>query len=282
VAPAAVLAAIAFLVFAGFVIATTLTPKKTVVAGQNAESAAPPSYAPTPAPSPVPSSPSPVPSSPSPVPSPPASSAEIPTVNFTIVNNTSTTVHVAFFDGSNRARVDPLDGRHYIHSGNNTQTYRVSCTPGQNVCYGAATQGPGLKPFWGVGGNGKENCTGCCMSCPAAYTVTKTLNASDSRQPAPTITWTIVDNTRKQLAIAFYSDTRRGHGWPDYNKNWPINNRENTYTLSCQAGERICYGAWAADNPYGPYWGTGPFGKNRCTNCCGVCDGGTYSASFGD
>jgi serine/threonine protein kinase len=205
-----------------------------------------------------------------------------PTVEFKIVNNTSGTVNVSFFDGSDRTQIDPVPGRFYIHNGNRTQTYQVSCTAGQSVCYGASVQGSGLQAFWGLGRDGKQPCSGCCMSCPAATTVTKTLNVSDSRRPNPTITWVIRDNTSEQLSVAFYSKTRPGHGWPDWNQNWSMTGHENKYTLSCQAGEQICYGAWVTTDPNRNHWGAGLYGRQGCTKCCGTCDGGTYTASLVD
>ncbi len=208
--------------------------------------------------------------------------AEPQTVGFTVVNNTSGTVNVAFFDRDDHQHVDPSFGRFYVLSGNSTQTYRVSCTAGQNICYGAMMPGGNMMPFWGTGRDGKQACTGCCLACPSSGALVKTLNYSDSRRPNPAMTWTITDNTNKQLSVAFYSKTRFQWGWPGWSQNWPMKNRENTYTFSCAEGEQICYGAWETNNVNGLYWGVGPFAKFGCTNCCGHCDGGTYTASLGD
>jgi hypothetical protein len=83
---------------------------------------------------------------PSPPPPPPAA----PKVVFAIANNTSSIVNVSFFDGTNRQQIDPVGGQIYVHSGNATQFYSISCVSGQSICYSAVRQGSGLSSFWGV------------------------------------------------------------------------------------------------------------------------------------
>jgi lysozyme family protein len=219
---------------------------------------------------------------PQPEPEPEGEEEAAQTVGFTVVNNTSGTVNVAFFDRDSHAHVDPPFDRSYILNGNSTQTYRVSCTAGQNICYGATMPGGNMMPFWGAGRDGKQPCTGCCLACPAAGALVKTLNYSDSRRPNPTITWKITDNTTKPLSVTLFSKTRFQFGWPAWDRNWSTKGGENVYTVNCVEGEQICFGAWITNNIQGPYWGVGPYAKFGCTNCCGVCDGGTYSASLGD
>jgi uncharacterized membrane protein YccF (DUF307 family) len=219
---------------------------------------------------------------PQPEPEPEGEEEAAQTVGFTVVNNTSGTVNVAFFDRDNHVHVDPPFDRFYILNGNSTQTYRVSCTAGQNICYGATMPGGNMMPFWGSGRDGKQPCTGCCLACPATGSLVKTLNYSDSRRPKPTITWKITDNTTKPLSVTLFSKTRFQFGWPAWDRNWSTKGGENVYTVDCQEGEQICFGAWITNYINGPYWGVGPYAKFGCTNCCGVCDGGTYSASLGD
>jgi hypothetical protein len=52
-----------------------------------------------------------------------------------------------------------------------------------------------------------------------------------------------------------------------------------TYTsrLSCISGAKICLGA----NSGTWYWGVGVNNNQSCTDCCGYCDGRTYTFSFG-
>ena len=206
-----------------------------------------------------------------------------PSVQFTIANNTSKTVDIAFFDGADRHQIDPPSGRVYFQPAHSTHDYEATCIPDQLVCYGAVVEGLGLlQPFWGVGREGKAGCTGCCTTCPNSMAVNKSLNTSDWRQPPPTMTWVIVDDTSKRLSIAFYSDTRRNYGWPGWDRNWTVTEHENTYTLNCQEGEKICYGAWPEGNVNSTYWGVGPFRRQSCTNCCGECNGGTYNIRLAD
>lgn len=205
-----------------------------------------------------------------------------PTVSFTIVNNTSDAVHVAFFDRSDRSHVDPPSNRFYVLNGNNTQTYRINCTRGQVICYGAKMQGNNMMQFWGTGHEGKQNCKGCCLTCPVSIPLIKTLNYGDSRKPEPSITWKIIDKTSKPISVAFYSKNRFQTGWPAWDRNWSTKGGENTFTLACVEGEQVCYGAWITNYVNGPYWGAGPFAQHGCTNCCGTCDGGTYSVRLND
>jgi len=47
----------------------------------------------------------------------------------------------------------------------------------------------------------------------------------------------------------------------------------HTYTLSCNRGEQICYGAWVRGNS-DRYWGSGYDGQQRCSSCCLTCGHG--------
>lgn len=219
---------------------------------------------------------------PDPAPEPVPDVTTSPTVSFTIVNNTSDTVHVAFFDRNDQSHIDPPYNRFYVLNGNNTQTYRINCTIGQVICYGAKMQGNNMMQFWGTGHEGKQNCKKCCLTCPVSIPLTKTLNYGDSRKPEPSITWKIIDNTSKPISVAFYSKHRFQTGWPAWDRNWSMKGGENTFTLACVEGEQICYGAWITNYTNGPYWGAGPFARNGCSNCCGTCNGGTYSVRLNE
>lgn len=41
-------------------------------------------------------------------------------------------------------------------------------------------------------------------------------------------------------------------------------------TVSCNPGEKICYGAWIAGNDSIPF-GVGPDNNRSCSNCCYIC-----------
>jgi hypothetical protein len=198
-----------------------------------------------------------------------------PIVRFTMTNNTSSQIGVAFFDRDSRKRFFPAPDRYYPQGGNSTQTYSMSCTPGQFVCYGAWKGDGGLDPYWGVGFRGAEGCSNCCVSCPTGAAQSRSLNESDARKPKPSLTWTINDKTRDNLVVAFYSQARRRTGWPAWSRNWTLHKGENSFTLDCRAGEKICYGAWNNSRINGTYWGVGPWNKHSCKNCCSTCNGGT-------
>ena len=201
------------------------------------------------------------------------------TVEFKIANNTGGAVNVAFFDNGKHRHLDPPGEKFYSQPGNSTETYKISCKTGQTVCYGATLPGEGLRPYWGAGRNGKASCAGCCQACPSASPLEKALSASEAHRPEPSITWKIT--TKKPLSIALYAPGRET-GWPGWNQSWSTKNGENIYTVPCVEGERICFGAWVANNTSGRHWGAGHHAAHACPNCCGICDGNTYAASLGD
>jgi hypothetical protein len=56
-------------------------------------------------------------------------------------------------------------------------TFRLSCTPGENICYGAGRSG-NYSIYWGAGIDGRQGCQGCCMTCGGSYRYT--LNGGSS------------------------------------------------------------------------------------------------------
>jgi len=75
------------------------------------------------------------------------------------------------------------------------------------------------------------------------------------------------------ISVTFYSETRN-HEWPGGDQVFVMhNNQRYSFPLSCQNGEKICYGAWIRGNP-DKYWGVGQHKRFGCSNCCYVCDGG--------
>jgi serine/threonine protein kinase len=207
-----------------------------------------------------------------------------PAVSFTMSSSAGQTVRVAFYDSASKTQIDPAAGMSYVLNGNETRNYRISCTPGANICYGAFTEGNGLSPFWGAGRGGQQGCTRCCLTCTSGTVrMSETLTMASSRTPPPTVTLKVTDQTTDHLSIAYYSGTRYQHGWPGWDKNWSLVARETTHSVSCIAGEKICYGAWQTNNPYGGrYWGVGPLNKYGCTSCCTTCDGGVFSFTLTD
>lgn len=50
-------------------------------------------------------------------------------------------------------------------------TFRINCTPGEKICYGAGRSGNYAK-YWGTGISGRNGCSSCCMECGSAYKFT--------------------------------------------------------------------------------------------------------------
>jgi hypothetical protein len=87
---------------------------------------------------------------------------------------------------------------------------------------------------------------------------------------ADEMTWTLTSKYQYKVQVSFYSRTRN-HEWPGNDKAWGLDDYgTHRFTLSCNAGEKICYGAWATGDST-TYWGVGLNGKNGCTSCCAIC-----------
>jgi hypothetical protein len=204
-----------------------------------------------------------------------------PSVDFVLTNNAAEEVNVAFFDAQNSALLAPEQGRRYVQSAGATRTYSVTCTTGQMVCYGGSVRSDPLGSSWGAGYSGRGGCTDCCRTC-GGIPLRRNLDIASSFTPKPTITWTIENATSRTLSLAFYSDSRQSFGWPKWDRNWTMNRGSNSHTFNCVKDEKVCYGAWPLGNVNGTYWGVGPYRKHRCTNCCGNCNGGTYTGRLVD
>ena len=91
---------------------------------------------------------------------------------------------------------------------------------------------------------------------------------------AETLDWWFQNKTGRTLNIELYGKTR-SHVWPGNGSFWslPPDGRRYINRISCNPGEHICYGAWAADEQ-AQYWGAGRGGNEACTDCCYYCRGG--------
>jgi len=204
-----------------------------------------------------------------------------PTVIFNIQSNHPNSVELEFYSSIDKTRRWPGSNRVYALRDSAVHTYRLSCQPGENVCFGAWVEGSGLNPYWGSGYRGRQSCRNCCLSCPSGNASTIVLEPSDARTPTPTLTWNITKEFFGTLALAFYSTSRRGHAWPGGNQVYVIDDQSTrSYNLTCTRGETICYGAWLHGAPGGIYWGVGPQGRNGCANCCATCNGGEYNSTL--
>jgi hypothetical protein len=203
-------------------------------------------------------------------PAPPASAVpEPPTVVFRMKNNDTHALMLAFFSMTNRSRVwrqSPLSDSD-IHS------YKLSCETGERICYGVwLSDGDLLSPYWGVGRDGRQSCQDCCLDCQRLG-MTMALESGDAKRPSPTLGWHFKNETSSKIEVTFYS--------PDRSMKWPAGDQvfyvepgtTQDMKLNCSAGQNICYGAWSSAD-FNRYWGVGRGGRQGCTNCCYICNGG--------
>ena len=81
---------------------------------------------------------------------------------------------------------------------------------------------------------------------------------------------TMINKHHNTISYKFFNMTNRNKGWGVSSIN---RNGRQTFNLSCNRGEKICFGAWAGmDNQ----WGVGAWGKNQCNQCCITCDGKSH------
>ena len=93
---------------------------------------------------------------------------------------------------------------------------------------------------------------------------------------AENVTFNIKSNHPNKVQVEFYSQNRN-HAWPGGNKAYNLNDYDmHNYRLTCNAGEKICYGAWVSGNS-SKYWGVGMNNRQRCSNCCTTCNGGSIT-----
>lgn len=89
---------------------------------------------------------------------------------------------------------------------------------------------------------------------------------------ASTCTFQISSDYPYTLHLKFYSQTRNVV-WPGRHEVYVIDDyRLHTYRLSCQYGEKICYGAWSSGDK-STYWGIGQ-NNQSCSSCCAICGSG--------
>ena len=88
---------------------------------------------------------------------------------------------------------------------------------------------------------------------------------------AETETWQIRSSYPYKIQLEFYSMDRRGVAWPGGGRAFPLDDSQSKpFTLNCQSGERICYGAWVTGVGR-KYWGVGANNRHGCTDCCWTC-----------
>jgi hypothetical protein len=98
------------------------------------------------------------------------------------------------------------------------------------------------------------------------------LLALASPAAAQQVTFRVQSMYQYKVQIEFYSQNRQ-FAWPGGTRAYNLDDYAvHTYTLNCNRGERICYGAWVTGNQ-NKFWGVGLHGRQSCGNCCYRCDG---------
>ncbi|MDI3561209.1 hypothetical protein [Bradyrhizobium sp. Arg816] len=106
---------------------------------------------------------------------------------------------------------------------------------------------------------------------------------SDAKRPSPrpaeaassdfgpnVVVFALRSSYKFRIQASFYSQGRN-HEWPGGGEAYALNDSQlHKYRLSCQPGEKICFGAWATGSA-SPYWGVGPDDKHGCEDCCATC-----------
>ena len=90
---------------------------------------------------------------------------------------------------------------------------------------------------------------------------------------AAELQWHVRSEHEYAVSLEFYSQDRN-HVWPGNDEVYVIRDYDvHDYTLTCNNGEKICYGAWVR-NDSSSYWGSGYDGEQSCDSCCFTCGAG--------
>jgi hypothetical protein len=95
--------------------------------------------------------------------------------------------------------------------------------------------------------------------------------AADAERRRHTSVFRIRSEDAYEVDLEFASQNRNA-AWPGGTKVFSITDHEwHTYSLSCQPGEKICFGAWRRGYEYDSYWGAGVDVRESCQKCCTTC-----------
>lgn len=97
--------------------------------------------------------------------------------------------------------------------------------------------------------------------------------ATPSAALAADVTFMMQNNHPNAVEVELYSQDRN-HVWPGDGQVYILDDGETKQMpLSCEEGEKICYGAWIQGDR-DTYWGVGPGNNQACDDCCYTCTGG--------
>jgi hypothetical protein len=94
-------------------------------------------------------------------------------------------------------------------------------------------------------------------------------------------TFKLTNHGNFSIMVKFFSQTRHWI-WPGATQHWTLSDDgQHAFKLSCQHGEKICYGgSYTADDK--THWGVGYKGDKPCSDCCLTCDGGQHAWNLND
>lgn len=83
-------------------------------------------------------------------------------------------------------------------------------------------------------------------------------------------TFTMTNKTPNIIQIKVFSQSRNWQ-WPSATSHWNLDDdAKHNLRISCQDGEKVCYGASYSANSR-KYWGVGLKGDKGCAGCCLTC-----------
>jgi len=90
---------------------------------------------------------------------------------------------------------------------------------------------------------------------------------------AADVTFMMQNNHPNAVEVELYSQDRN-YVWPGNGEVFILDDGETKQMpLSCEEGEKICYGAWIQGDR-DTYSGVGPGSQQACDDCCYTCTGG--------
>lgn len=112
------------------------------------------------------------------------------------------------------------------------------------------------------------------MKTKRAVVAVLALLAATATVQAAEVTFEMRNSHPNAVEVELYSQDRN-HVWPGGNQVYYLDDGETKQIpLSCDDGEKICYGAWISGDK-DTYWGTGPDNGETCEDCCYTCEGGS-------
>lgn len=98
------------------------------------------------------------------------------------------------------------------------------------------------------------------------------ISSFSSAANAENFTFNVQSNHPNIVSMEFYSQARNA-AWPGDGQVYVLDDyATHAFTLSCNRGEQICYGAWVRSQS-NTYWGVGLNDTQGCRNCCYTCNG---------